>query len=122
GVLKFSSEEISSNFLPYKDKKVALSIYKFLDEHHNYDDILRFHQLVYYENKWLLVLEHSENVVMHFSKRVKILPSLDTPNSKMNDDIDELKVLMDIIINYLFGSTIRDYNNFRLPVKLIAFL
>ncbi|MBA0758354.1 hypothetical protein Gotri_021359, partial [Gossypium trilobum] len=68
GVLKFSSEEIRSNFLPYKDKMVALSIYKFLDEHYNYDDILRFHQLVYYENEWLLVLEHSENVVMHFSK------------------------------------------------------
>ncbi|MBA0683763.1 hypothetical protein Goari_025393, partial [Gossypium aridum] len=29
---------------------------------------------------------------------------------------------MDFIINYLFGSAIRDYNHFRLPAKLIAFL
>ncbi|MBA0636067.1 hypothetical protein Godav_025018, partial [Gossypium davidsonii] len=35
----------------------------------------------------------------------------------MKDDIDELKVLMDFIINYLFGSVIRDYNHFRLPAK-----
>ncbi|MBA0636069.1 hypothetical protein Godav_025020 [Gossypium davidsonii] len=51
-----------------------------------------------------------------------MLPNLETPNRKMKDDIDELKVLMDFIINYLFKFFIRDYNHFRLPVKLIAFL
>ncbi|MBA0615087.1 hypothetical protein Godav_015272 [Gossypium davidsonii] len=35
----------------------------------------------------------------------------------MKDDIDELKVWMDFIINYLFGSAIQDYNHFRLPAK-----
>ncbi|MBA0675279.1 hypothetical protein Goari_016832, partial [Gossypium aridum] len=91
-------------------------------EHYNNDDILRCHRLVYYENKWLLVLEHSKNIVTHFNKRVKILPNLDTANSKMKDDIDKLKVLMDFIIKFQFGSAIRDYNYFRLPTKLIAFL
>ncbi|KAH1130039.1 hypothetical protein J1N35_001417, partial [Gossypium stocksii] len=57
-----------------------------------------------------------------FDGRVKMLPNLETPNRKINDDIDELKVLIDIIINYSFGFVIRDYNNFRLPAKLVAFL
>ncbi|MBA0846521.1 hypothetical protein Goshw_003390 [Gossypium schwendimanii] len=49
-------------------KNVALQICKFLVEHDNDDGILRSHQLVYYENKWLLMLEHSENMVTHFNK------------------------------------------------------
>ncbi|MBA0675282.1 hypothetical protein Goari_016835, partial [Gossypium aridum] len=53
---------------------------------------------------------------------VKILPNLDTPNSKMKDDIDELKVVMDFINNYPFGSAIQGYNHFKLLAKLIAFL
>ncbi|MBA0640130.1 hypothetical protein Goklo_023098, partial [Gossypium klotzschianum] len=53
---------------------------------------------------------------------VKILPNLDTPNGKMKDDIDELKVLMDFIINYPFGPVIRNYNQCRLLAKLEAFL
>ncbi|KAH1091272.1 hypothetical protein J1N35_018529 [Gossypium stocksii] len=40
----------------------------------------------------------------------------------MKDDIEELKVWMDFIINYLFGFAIRDCNHFRLLAKLIAFL
>ncbi|MBA0704441.1 hypothetical protein Golax_016696, partial [Gossypium laxum] len=40
----------------------------------------------------------------------------------MKDDIDELKVLMDFIINYPFGHVIRDYNQCRLLAKLEAFL
>ncbi|MBA0846529.1 hypothetical protein Goshw_003494, partial [Gossypium schwendimanii] len=35
-----------------------------------------------------------------------MLPNLETPNKKMNDDIDELKVLMDFIINYLLFKII----------------
>ncbi|MBA0640528.1 hypothetical protein Goklo_023456, partial [Gossypium klotzschianum] len=38
--------------------------------------------------------------IMDSDGRVKFFPNLDTPNNKMKDDIDELKVLMDFIINY----------------------
>ncbi|KAG4140564.1 hypothetical protein ERO13_D06G025800v2 [Gossypium hirsutum] len=54
--------------------------------------------------------------------RVKVLPNLDGPRSKMNDDIEELKNLMDVIINYPFGSDKPDYDRFNLSPELRCFL
>ncbi|MBA0636068.1 hypothetical protein Godav_025019 [Gossypium davidsonii] len=44
-------------------------MYNFLIEHHNNDDILRCHQLVYYQNEWLLALEYFVKVVTYFNKK-----------------------------------------------------
>ncbi|MBA0869528.1 hypothetical protein Goshw_029581, partial [Gossypium schwendimanii] len=49
--------------------------------------------------------------------RVKILSNLNARNSKIRDDIDELKVLMDYIINLPFKSAIQDYKNFSMPTE-----
>ncbi|MBA0868279.1 hypothetical protein Goshw_011123, partial [Gossypium schwendimanii] len=40
----------------------------------------------------------------------------------MNDDIEELKNLMDVIINYPFGSDKPDYDRFNLSLELRCFL
>ncbi|XP_016717687.1 uncharacterized protein [Gossypium hirsutum] len=40
----------------------------------------------------------------------------------MNDDIEELKKLMDVIINYPFGSDKPDYDRFNLSPELRCFL
>ncbi|MBA0567688.1 hypothetical protein Golob_005235, partial [Gossypium lobatum] len=104
GVLKFLNKEIPSTFLTYEDKTAALRMYKFLVKHANDDDLLRCHKI-----------NGSEC-------RVKVLPNLDGPRSKMNDDIKELKNLMDVIINYPFGSDKPDYDRFNLSPELRCFL
>ncbi|MFQ6642209.1 hypothetical protein Gotur_018132 [Gossypium turneri] len=40
----------------------------------------------------------------------------------MNDDIEELKKLMDVIINYPFGSDKPDYDRFNFSLELRCFL
>ncbi|KAG8491926.1 hypothetical protein CXB51_015288 [Gossypium anomalum] len=188
GVLKFSNEEIPSTFLPYEDETAALRMYKFLVKYANDDALLRCHQIVYHEKKWLLAFEDCLNVMEFFDKqksnwerrrsqrsraswfsyirrdfveifqdaariwvrkagrsscqsiytenpikclfitrkgserRVKVLPNLNGPKSKMNDDIEELKKLMDVIINYPFGSDKPDYDRFNLSPELRCFL
>ncbi|TYI21339.1 hypothetical protein ES332_A06G031700v1 [Gossypium tomentosum] len=145
GVLKFLNEEISSTFLPYEDKTAALKMYKFLVKYANDDDLLKCHQIVCHEKKWLLAFEdclnarkagrsscqsiYTENLIkcLFITRKdsecwVKVLPNLDGPKSKMNDDIEEFKKLMDIIINYPFELDKPDYDCFNLSLELRYFL
>ncbi|MBA0675278.1 hypothetical protein Goari_016831, partial [Gossypium aridum] len=66
-----------------------------------------------YPNKCLFIIDSDG--------RVKVLPNFDTLNSKMKDDIDELKLLMGFI-NFQLRSSIQNYNHSRLLAKFIAFL
>ncbi|TYI21530.1 hypothetical protein ES332_A06G043800v1 [Gossypium tomentosum] len=51
-------------------------------------------------------------------KGVKFLPNLNVSGQPIEGDIDELKYLMNYIVNMPFGSIIQNYENFNMPNEL----
>ncbi|KAK8291137.1 hypothetical protein V6Z12_D06G042600 [Gossypium hirsutum] len=148
GVLKISGKEISSTFLPFKDEEKALELYTHLVAHQD-DRILCCHHLVRYQDEWLVALEYSKNIVVYFRERmkggksnkciytqdpiksifitnfggrVKFLPNLNASDQPIEGDIDQLKYLMNYIVNMPFGSVIQNYQKFNMPNELSCFL
>ncbi|TYG63613.1 hypothetical protein ES288_D06G044000v1 [Gossypium darwinii] len=60
--------------------------------------------------------------ITNFSGRVKFLPNLNASDQPMEGDIDQLKYLMNYIVNMPFGSVIQNYQKFNMPNELLCFL
>ncbi|MBA0747329.1 hypothetical protein Gogos_004251 [Gossypium gossypioides] len=60
--------------------------------------------------------------ITNFGGRVNFLPNLNASDQPMEGDSDELKYLMNYIVNMPFGSIIQNYQNFNIPKELSCFL
>ncbi|KAB2023794.1 hypothetical protein ES319_D06G043900v1 [Gossypium barbadense] len=60
--------------------------------------------------------------ITNFGGRVKFLPNLNASDQPIEGDIDQLKYLMNYIVNMPFGSVIQNYQKFNMPNELSCFL
>ncbi|TYH65324.1 hypothetical protein ES332_D06G048400v1 [Gossypium tomentosum] len=74
-------------------------------------------------NKFIYTQDPIKSIfITNFGGRVKFLPNLNASDQPIEGDIDQLKYLMNYIVNMPFKSVIQNYQKFNMPNELSCFL